>query len=77
MLLEGELLLEVGEQLLARGVGARARLSEGSLAAILETFAEAGAGETFVAIESERSFREASRLRAMLVSLTAEDVAEP
>jgi hypothetical protein len=46
-----------------KGIGARARLGEGALAVIIEAIASRADAETiFVAIESPRSVREATRL---------------
>ncbi len=47
------------------GMGARARLGESALATIVEAASECDAERTFVAIESARSFREATRARAL------------
>lgn len=57
-----------------RGIGMRQRLGEGSLDRVLVSIEEAlesGATEVFVAIDSERSVREATRLRSLLTGALA------
>jgi hypothetical protein len=51
-----------------RGIGARARLGESALSTVAEAALASGEEETLVTIESERSFREAVRLRALIES---------
>ncbi|MGE0787973.1 MAG: hypothetical protein AB7S26_20025 [Sandaracinaceae bacterium] len=48
-----------------RAIGLRHRFSETLLSDAVDAIREAGVGEAFIAIESPRSFREASRLREL------------
>lgn len=62
-----------------RGIGMRKRFSEDLLIDVVESIAELSCEENFVAFESERSFREAARLKALFaeaLELAAEEYDE-
>lgn len=56
-----------------RGVGMMSHLSEGVLMNVVERVAATGTDTCHVAIESDRSFREATRLKALWAEATATD----